>query len=251
MLATNPFAALSASIPPAVMQTYVLVMIALVVAGTLFDIVHKRQRKVLFRQLAPLEEQGAAIGRRRARIDRRADRSRGRPGVGEFCNARRRGAPADDVRVRAARRHHRGHGVRLPARSRAGTWWIGGVMVLVGGYWFWFFIRADVAAEEIRRFASCGGSVHPVASRERDARLVWAWLQARGSAAAIGVFALYPRHHGAVRIGAVVQVRAHVLQAGGVPEEGFLRERHEEQPARPRRQAGTVRQRANRPTPLL
>jgi hypothetical protein len=26
-------------------------------------------------------------------------------------------------------------------------WWIGALMVLVGGYWFWFFIRVDVAAE--------------------------------------------------------------------------------------------------------
>ena len=26
-------------------------------------------------------------------------------------------------------------------------WWVGGLMILLGGYWFWFFIRADVAAE--------------------------------------------------------------------------------------------------------
>ena len=26
-------------------------------------------------------------------------------------------------------------------------WWLGGLMVMVGGYWFWFFIRVDVAAE--------------------------------------------------------------------------------------------------------
>jgi len=26
-------------------------------------------------------------------------------------------------------------------------WWLGGLMVAVGGYWFWFFIRVDVAAE--------------------------------------------------------------------------------------------------------
>jgi hypothetical protein len=26
-------------------------------------------------------------------------------------------------------------------------WWIGAIMVLVGCYWFWFFIRVDVAAE--------------------------------------------------------------------------------------------------------
>jgi hypothetical protein len=29
----------------------------------------------------------------------------------------------------------------------ATLWWIGGLMVCVGGYWFWFFIRVDVAAE--------------------------------------------------------------------------------------------------------
>ena len=27
------------------------------------------------------------------------------------------------------------------------AWWIGALMVCVGGYWFWFFIRVDVAAE--------------------------------------------------------------------------------------------------------
>ena len=41
MFTSNPFAELSASVSPAVMQTYVVVMALLVVAGTLFDIVHK------------------------------------------------------------------------------------------------------------------------------------------------------------------------------------------------------------------
>ena len=26
-------------------------------------------------------------------------------------------------------------------------WYIGALMVCLGGYWFWFFIRVDVAAE--------------------------------------------------------------------------------------------------------
>jgi len=26
-------------------------------------------------------------------------------------------------------------------------WWLGGLMICVGGYWFWFFIRVDVLAE--------------------------------------------------------------------------------------------------------
>jgi hypothetical protein len=41
MFAINPFAALSATVPPAVMQAYIVAMIVLVAAGTLFDIVHK------------------------------------------------------------------------------------------------------------------------------------------------------------------------------------------------------------------
>ena len=44
-------------------------------------------------------------------------------------------------------------------------------MVCVGGYWFWFFIRVDVAAEGNSPFrAREGGPVRPVAARERDAR---------------------------------------------------------------------------------
>ena len=48
MFATNPFAALSASIPPAVMQSYVVVMALLVVAGTLFDVWHKGSARYFF-----------------------------------------------------------------------------------------------------------------------------------------------------------------------------------------------------------
>ena len=48
MFTNNPFAGLSASIPPAVMQTYVVIMIVLVLAGTLFDIVHKGSARYFF-----------------------------------------------------------------------------------------------------------------------------------------------------------------------------------------------------------
>ena len=48
MLAINPFAALSATIPPAVMQAYVVAMFVLVAAGTLFDIVHKGSARYFF-----------------------------------------------------------------------------------------------------------------------------------------------------------------------------------------------------------
>ena len=48
MFSSNPFAELSASISPGVMQTYVVIMILLVVGGTLFDVIHKRSAKYFF-----------------------------------------------------------------------------------------------------------------------------------------------------------------------------------------------------------
>src|SRR5690348_6502780 len=48
MFTSSPFAQLSNSIPIAVMQAYVAVMILLVAGGTLFDIIHKRSAKYFF-----------------------------------------------------------------------------------------------------------------------------------------------------------------------------------------------------------
>ena len=74
-----------------------------------------------------------------------------------------------------------------------GLWWLGGAMVLVGGYWFWFFIRVDVAAE--------GGPALRVMHADLfilsllasvTLALLWAALQAAGSGfLAMAVFGLY------------------------------------------------------------
>jgi hypothetical protein len=71
-------------------------------------------------------------------------------------------------------------------------WWLGGLMVLVGGYWFWFFIRVDVAAEgntPLRVMRADLFILSLLASVTLG--LVWAWLQARGSAASVILFGLY------------------------------------------------------------
>ena len=47
MFMSNPFAELSASVSPTVMQTYIVVMALLVVGGTLFDIMHKKSATLL------------------------------------------------------------------------------------------------------------------------------------------------------------------------------------------------------------
>src|SRR5712692_6419993 len=147
MFTSNPFAELSASIPPAVMQAYVLVMIVLVAAGTLFDIVHKGSARYFFdswRKSNTKQLDGgelASIAVRTVVVDVLAS--------GEFCNARRRiahlltmyGFVIYVVTTAVMVFNH-----NTPAIVPQ-LWWIGGLMICLGGYWFWFFIRVDVAAE--------------------------------------------------------------------------------------------------------
>lgn len=45
MFTTNPFTELSAFISPSVMQTYIVVMIILVAAGTIYDVLHKKSAR--------------------------------------------------------------------------------------------------------------------------------------------------------------------------------------------------------------
>jgi hypothetical protein len=45
MFTSNPFAELSASLSPSVMQTYIVVMIILVAVGTIYDVLHKKSAK--------------------------------------------------------------------------------------------------------------------------------------------------------------------------------------------------------------
>jgi hypothetical protein len=197
MFTNNPFAELSASIPPAVMQTYVVLMIVLVAAGTLFDILHKGSAKYFFDNWRKSIRNGSqqvdvvSIAVKTAVVDVLAS--------GEFCNARRRVAHlltmygfliyviTTAVMVFA---------YPTPAAPTPGIlpllWWIGGLMICLGGYWFWFFIRVDVAAEGNSPFRimpadlfilSLLGSV--------TLGLIWAFLQTRASPGANVFFGLY------------------------------------------------------------
>ena len=48
MILNNPFAELSAVIPPSMMQGYVVLMVILVVVGTILDMAHKQSAKYFF-----------------------------------------------------------------------------------------------------------------------------------------------------------------------------------------------------------
>jgi hypothetical protein len=176
MFAINPFATLSIS--PAVMQTYVVVMALLVAVGVLFDIVHKGSAKYFFtnwktrrgRQVGGGEL--ASIAVKTAVVDVLAS--------GEFCNAKRRIAHLLTMYGFVL---HIVATVVMVFNPQADSmwahlWWIGGLMVLVGGYWFWFFIRVDVAAEGSSKFRVMHADLFVLSLLASVTfGLLWAWLQ--------------------------------------------------------------------------
>jgi hypothetical protein len=199
MFATNPFAELSATIPPAVMQTYVVVMIALVAGGTLFDIVHKGSAKYFFDNWRKSNSKAQQVGGgelvslavQTAVVDVLAS--------GEFCNARRRVAHLLTMYgfvIYVITTAVMVFGYPTPAAATPDIlprlWWIGGLMICVGGYWFWFFIRPDVVAEgnsPLRVMRADLFILSLLASVTLG--LIWAFLQTRGSAGANVFFGLY------------------------------------------------------------
>ena len=180
MFGINPFAALSASIPPAVVQTYVVLMIVLVAAGTLFDIVHKGSARYFFqnwrksKSKAPRLGGGelASLALQTAVVDVLAS--------GEFCNARRRVAHL--LTMYGFVLHVLATLVMVFGDSTSDIWphlwWIGGLMILVGGYWFWFFIRVDVAAEGYSPLRVTRADLFVLSLLASvTLGLLWAWLQ--------------------------------------------------------------------------
>jgi len=163
MLTSNPFAALTGFLPPLAMQAYVVLMALAVLAGTLFDVVHKGSARYFFDHWRESRDKGSkqlgggelvSLAVQTGLVDVLAS--------GEFCNARRRVAHLLTMYgfvIHVVTTAVMVFGYPTLATPTPGilplAWWLGGLMVCVGGYWFWFFIRADVSAGATRRCASC------------------------------------------------------------------------------------------------
>ena len=153
MLTTNPFTELFTLLPPIAMQIFLIAMVVSVVAGTIFDIMHKKSAKYFFENARKAEANrkrtvsgGEKVGIAVATVANEVLTS------GEFCNPKRRVSHlltmygtiafilATVVLVFA-----------YPASAAPDIWptiWhLGAISVMVGGYWFWFSIRVDVSAE--------------------------------------------------------------------------------------------------------
>jgi hypothetical protein len=197
MFTSNPFAELSASVPPAVMQTYVVIMALLVVGGTLFDIFHKKSARYFFnnwrnsKNKAKQQVSGGemvSVAVQTAVVDVMAS--------GEFCNMRRRIAHlltmygfviyvvTTVIMVFAYPTPATPAPANLPA-----LWCIGALMVCLGGYWFWFFIRVDVVAEGNSPFRLMHADLFIVSLvLSVTFGLAWAYVQTTGNATWTNVF---------------------------------------------------------------
>lgn len=190
MFTSNPFAELSASIPPIVMQTYIVVMILLVVGGTVYDTLHKRSATYFFGNWRNAQTKGTrpvgggemvSMAIQTVAVEVLA--------AGELCTARRRIAHlltmygflayliTTIIMV---------FGYPTPATPTPAIlptlWCIGALMVCAGGYWFWFMLRVDVAAEGHSPFRVVQADIFILSLLSSvTLGLIWAFLQAAGS----------------------------------------------------------------------
>ena len=200
MFANNPFAALTDVLPANAMQIYLILMVLAVFVGTLYDVVHKGSAKYFFANWRKSKSKGAqqvgtgelaSLAIKTGLVDVLAS--------GEFCSVRRRIAHLLTMYgfvIYVATTAAMVFGYPTPATPTPAIlpllWWIGASMICLGGYWFWFFIRVDVAAEGrsplrlIRAdlfVLSLLGSV--------TLGLIWAYLQSTASSGATAFFGLY------------------------------------------------------------
>jgi predicted small integral membrane protein len=155
MFESNPFAELAASVQPWLMQAYVVLMIASVAAGAIFDLVHKRSAEYFFahRRAAEARSRRAVGGGEKAKLAMRTLAVEVLA-AGEFCNARRRAAHL--LTMYGFLAYAAATFVLVFCYADAGSetpeivpllWHVGALAVLLGCAWFWFFIRVDVSAE--------------------------------------------------------------------------------------------------------
>ena len=190
MFTSNPFAELSASIPPIVMQTYIVVVIILVVGGTLFDIIHKKSAKYFFNNWRQAKKKGTqqVSGGEMVSLAIQTAVVEGLTS-GEFCNVQRRishlltmyGFLAYVVTTVIMVFWYPTPATPTPTILPQ-LWAIGALMVCLGGYWFWFFIRVDVVAEGNSPFRIVRADLFILSLLASvTLGLVWAYLQATGN----------------------------------------------------------------------
>ncbi len=155
MFTSNPFSELSASIPAVVMQGYIILMVLMVIVGTVLDMVHKKSAQYFFENAKKAKKSAKrSVGAGEKASIAIQVLAKEVLTSGEFCNTRRRLSHLLTMYgfvIFVATTAIMIFGYPTPATPTPAIlsqlWHVGALMLAVGGYWFWFFIRVDVSAE--------------------------------------------------------------------------------------------------------
>ncbi len=200
MFMSNPFAELSAFISPIVMQGYVILMVILVVGGTVLDMIHKKSAQYFFENAKKAQKRAKrTVGSGEKASIALQTLANEVLTSGEFCNIKRRvshlftmygfiifvvttaimifGYPTPETATPAI----------LPI-----LWHIGAAMLCFGGYWFWFFIRVDVASEGVSWYRLERADLFIVSLLTTATfGLIWSYLQSQGAVLTTLSFVLF------------------------------------------------------------
>jgi uncharacterized membrane protein len=200
MFVSNPFAELSATMSPSIMQTFLWLMVLCVVGGTIFDIIHKGSAKYFFANWGKSQDQGArAVGG--GEVTGLAVKTLESEVLtsSEFCNPNRRISHLLGMYGFVAYVVSTFVMVMWYPTAVDGTpaiwpflWTLGALMICVGGYWFWFFIRVDVNSEGNSPFRLVRADLF-ILSLLASATfgILWQLTQANGSGWSMLFLALY------------------------------------------------------------
>ena len=155
MIASNPFVELSLTIPPVLMQLFVLTMITLVIIGTVMDIIHKKNVKYFFenakkaklqatREVSTGEKTSIVVRTVAQEILTTSELGAGKRRVAHLLGMY--GTIIFWISSVIMIFCYSSTNIATPSYWPI-LWHLGAFMTCLGGYWFWFFLRVDVAAE--------------------------------------------------------------------------------------------------------
>ena len=155
MLSVNPFAILAETVSPLFMQSFVVLMVVLIAVGTLVDIIHKKNVKYFFENAKKAKLSATktlSTGERISVISKTI--------VSDIATTSELGAgkrrAAHLLGMYGTILFWVGSAIMIFCYSSPSSdtpsfwpiiWHVGAIMTVVGGGWFWFFLRVDVSAE--------------------------------------------------------------------------------------------------------
>ena len=155
MIYNNPFATLSETVPSLVMQGFLIAMIVLVILGTLVDIIHKKNVKYFFENAKKAKKSATkelGAGERASIIAKTVVYDIGT--TSELGAGKRRVAHL--LGMYGTILFWIASAVMIFCYSSPSSitpsawpviWHTGAIMTILGGSWFWFFLRVDVYSE--------------------------------------------------------------------------------------------------------